>query len=98
MKIEAPNKQYSGVSAGVTFVNGVGETDQPHLIEWFLEHGYSVEKEIIAILPRELEKMKKDELKQLAEKLGAVYETSSTNEQLISLIRVAYEEWKKAGE
>lgn len=98
MKIEAPNKQYSGVSAGVTFVNGVGETDQPHLIEWFLEHGYSVEKEIITILPGELEKMKKDELKQLAEKLGAVYETSSTNEQLISLIRVAYEEWKKAGE
>lgn len=44
-KIYAPNKQYTGVSAGVTFVNGVGETSDPHLLEWFREHGYTVEGE-----------------------------------------------------
>ena len=44
-KIYAPNKQYTGVSASVTFVNGVGETSDPHLIQWFREHGYTVEEE-----------------------------------------------------
>lgn len=42
-KIYAPNKQYCGVSASVSFVNGVGETDDPNLIEWFEDHGYKVE-------------------------------------------------------
>lgn len=44
MKIYAPNKQYSNISASVTFKNGVGETDNPRLIEWFREHGYIVEE------------------------------------------------------
>jgi hypothetical protein len=43
-KIYSPNKDYNGVSAGITFVNGVGETDIPHLITWFMESGYTVEK------------------------------------------------------
>ncbi len=43
-KIQAPNKQYTGISAGVSFVNGVGETSDPHLIDWFRTHGYTVEK------------------------------------------------------
>ena len=47
VKIYAPNEDYSGSSAGVTFVNGVGETDNSHLIEWFKEHGYKVDEEII---------------------------------------------------
>lgn len=41
-KIYAPNKQYNGISAGVMFVNGVGETSDPHLIKWFQEKGYKV--------------------------------------------------------
>lgn len=43
-KIIAPNEQFTGVSASVNFVNGIGETDNPHLIGWFKEHGYTVEK------------------------------------------------------
>ena len=43
-KITSPNKEYSGLSAGVTFVNGVGETDIPHVLDWFREHGYIVEE------------------------------------------------------
>ncbi|NGP62699.1 hypothetical protein FLT15_31815 [Paenibacillus thiaminolyticus] len=42
-KVYAPNKQYSGLSAGVMFVNGIGETDNPHLLEWFEDKGYQVE-------------------------------------------------------
>ena len=44
MKIYAPVKTTNGVYASVRFVNGVGETDNPRLIEWFRSHGYGVEK------------------------------------------------------
>lgn len=45
MKIYAPNKEYTGVSASVSFCNGKGETDDPRLIQWFKDHGYEVEEE-----------------------------------------------------
>jgi hypothetical protein len=44
-RIIAPNKSYDGVSASVKFSNGVGETNDPHLIDWFKEHGYTVKDE-----------------------------------------------------
>lgn len=44
-KIYAPNKQYTGLSASVMFVNGVGETSDPNLIKWFRERGYKVVEE-----------------------------------------------------
>ena len=44
VKIYAPNENYAGSSAGVTFVNGVGETDNLYLIEWFKNHGYKVDE------------------------------------------------------
>ena len=43
-KMYAPNKEYTGISAGVPFVNGVGETSDPHLISWFKRSGYEVEE------------------------------------------------------
>ena len=46
MKIYAPNKQANGVYASVLFVDGVGETDNPRLIEWFRSHGYTIEKSV----------------------------------------------------
>lgn len=42
--VKAPNKQYNGISAGVQFKDGVGETTNPHLIEWFKLKGYLVEE------------------------------------------------------
>lgn len=41
-QIIAPNKDYNGESASVTFVKGVGETSDAYLIEWFRTHGYTV--------------------------------------------------------
>lgn len=71
-KIFCPNKQYSGVSATVTFVNGVGETDKPHLIDWFKSKGYKVEE--AEKEPdndgSELENMDVEELKVYAEEKG----------------------------
>lgn len=43
-KIYAPVKDSNGVWASVRFVNGVGETKNPALVEWFKKHGYRVEK------------------------------------------------------
>lgn len=45
-KIYAPNKEYTGMSAGVSFCNGVGEADTPHIIEWFKSHGYHVDEPV----------------------------------------------------
>ena len=45
MKIYSPNKDYTGVSASVPFCSGVGETEDPHLIQWFKDHGYKVDDE-----------------------------------------------------
>lgn len=44
MRIFSPVKDYTGVSASVPFCNGVGETEDPRLIEWFKDHGYEVEE------------------------------------------------------
>lgn len=44
MKIYAPVKDADGVWCSVRFVNGVGETNDPHLIDWFKQHGYRIEK------------------------------------------------------
>ena len=41
-KIYTPVKGYNGVSAGITFRDGVGETSSAHLIKWFSKHGYTV--------------------------------------------------------
>ena len=42
-RIHSPNKEYAGVTAGVTFVGGVGETtDEPS--DYFQRHGYTVEE------------------------------------------------------
>jgi len=44
-KVYTPLQGYNGISASVTFVNGVGETDNENLLEWFEEKGYTVERE-----------------------------------------------------
>lgn len=44
-KVYAPNKEYTGVSAGVPFAAGVGQTEDEKLLCWFRTHGYTVEPE-----------------------------------------------------
>lgn len=44
-KIICPNKQYTGISAGIGFIQGIGETTDSHLIDWFNNHGYEVIKD-----------------------------------------------------
>ena len=41
-KVYAPNQNYNGITATVAFKDGVGETDDLHLIGWFKRKGYTV--------------------------------------------------------
>lgn len=52
-QIIAPNKDYTGESASVTFIKGVGETSDAYLIEWFRTHGYTVIEDKAAEVPPE---------------------------------------------
>ena len=52
-QIIAPNKDYTGESASVTFIKGVGETSDAYLIEWFRTHGYTVIEDEAAEVPPE---------------------------------------------
>lgn len=62
-KIIAPNKGYTGVSASVPFVKGVGSTDNLKLVNWFKNHGYEVVEE---------KESKKDEQSKNSKKVAKV--------------------------
>lgn len=62
-KILTPNKDYSGISASVPFVNGVGYIDDEDLISWFEEHGYGVEVENTEVENTEVENKPKGKSK-----------------------------------
>jgi len=65
-KIYSPNKQYNGISASVAFAKGVGETENPALLDWFKDHGYAVEEEEKKE-PSSINEMDVDQLKAYAE-------------------------------
>ncbi|MHB8061260.1 MAG: hypothetical protein ACYDG2_01295 [Ruminiclostridium sp.] len=96
-KIYAPNKQYTGISAGVRFAKGVGETDNPDLIEWFKSHGYEVEREAEreAECYDEFKGKTVDELKAYAAENGIDIGNSTSINGIIKKIQDAE---KKAGE
>ena len=67
-KLYCSNKQYNGISAGVNFVNGVGDSNVPHLLAWFKENGYTIIED-----PREpgiYDSMNYKELIELAKQRG----------------------------
>ena len=63
--IEAPNNEYNGVTAGVTFVGGVGETDMEPS-DYFQRHGYTV-AEVQADEPSTVAEVQADEPSTVAE-------------------------------
>ena len=95
--ILAPNKEYTGVSASVNFINGVGETDNPTLLKWFKEHGYKVEevKEVEESSEAEngvdgekaLEDMTLEELQAYAEEKGIDLGKASSQEGILKKIK-----------
>jgi len=86
-KILCPNKQYTGVSASVPFMNGVGETENPQLVDWFKSHGYTVEGEPDPDNEgSEFDKMTVDELKAYAEANGIDIGQSTSQKGILKKI------------
>lgn len=81
-KVYAPNKQYTGLSASVMFVNGVGETADPHLIAWFESKGYRVQKDE---MPTSAEPTVK-QIKEQLDSLGVEYGAKDTKATLLELL------------
>ena len=73
-KVYAPNKKYTGMSASVVFVNGIGESNNADLLAWFERQGYIVEHQGERVLgitpPKELKDMSVDELIAYAQEKG----------------------------
>lgn len=101
-KIYAPVKNANGVWASVRFVNSVGETKNPALVEWFRQHGYRVERcdEVVQIPVEKCEVSNVDsepdfesmtplELREWAKAngLGGVIKNTRNKEKLLELIR-----------
>lgn len=90
-KILAPNKSYTGISASVDFSNGVGETEDKSLIEWFCSHGYEIEEKNNDEKQASLEEMKKEDLVKLATELEVDFTSKNTKDELIELIKTKQE-------
>ncbi len=74
-RIEAPNNEYNGVTAGVTFVGGVGETDADPS-DYFQRHGYTV-AEVQADEPSTVAEVQADEPSTVADAATPKKKTSA---------------------
>lgn len=83
-KIIAPNEKYNDRIANVQFTNGVGETTDSSLIEWFREKGYTIEGEEKKI---NYNKMNVEELQELAKEKGIAGYEEMKKEDLIKALK-----------
>lgn len=88
-KIIAPNKQYTGISASVYFCNGIGETDNKDLINWFKEHGYSVVEEDIEKTDKSIDEMSVEELVSYADEHNIDIGKATSQSGIIEKIKAA---------
>lgn len=90
IKVYATVKAFTGVRAGVAFLNGVGECDNPNMLTWFKARGYTVEAEQEAASKsgsKALSKMNRAELVAYVAEKGIEVDTSGTK----AVIRAAIE-------
>lgn len=80
MKIYAPVKDTNGVYASVRFVNGVGETDNPRLIEWFRNHGYQLEDNSVKTVLNPVFLTEKDQIDMENDEVKPNFEDMTPNE------------------
>lgn len=99
MKIYAPVKDACGTWASVRFVDGVGETDDPSLIEWFRRNGYTLEENVITKRQR-VERAVPDSTNEMpneviGEAIGRVTDESADQPDLDNMTPYELREWMK---
>ena len=99
MKIYAPVKDACGTWASVRFVDGVGETDDPSLIEWFRRNGYKLEENVITKRQR-VERAVSDSTNEMpneivGEAIDRVTDESADQPDLDSMTPYELREWMK---
>lgn len=88
-KITTPVKGFSGAVAGVTFTDGVGETDDEGAIAYFTRHGYDVEKTVAIPEGKPTGDWKGDQLKAYAEKHSLDLGSAKTKPEIVAAIEKA---------
>lgn len=91
VKIFSPNTDYTGMSASVAFSNGVGETDDEHLINWFKEHNYTVVEQDTEVktVEKTLDQMTVEELIVYAKENGIDIGKATSQSGIIEKIKAA---------
>lgn len=90
-KINAPNKEYTGVIAGVSFIKGEAYTDDTWASSWFMGKGYKVkevneQKKKSEQPNNNLQSLKVDELKEMAKEKGIENYDSLKKDELIEVL------------
>ncbi|MBU9714424.1 Rho termination factor N-terminal domain-containing protein [Evansella tamaricis] len=88
-KVYSPNKNFNGVVANVTFVEGVGETNSPYSLDYFKRKGYTIKNnekkdEENKGQSNDLDNMDLKELKALAKEQGVKGYSNMGKQKLIS--------------
>lgn len=82
-KVYSPNKKYDGITAGVQFSNGVGETKDKYILSYLKEKGYIVE-DVKQKADGELESLKEE-----AKALGISFNPNIGKAKLVEKIEEA---------
>lgn len=91
-KVYAPVKAFTGVRAGVAFLNGVGECDDTSVVAWFKARGYTVDTGQEAASKSDskaLAKMTKAELVSYAAEKGIEVDANGTKAAILEAIEAA---------
>lgn len=93
MKIYAPVKDFNGLRNNVRFVDGVGETEDIGLVNWFKSRGYKVEKSVEKSVEKcdehDFDSMTPNELRDWMKEngLGSKIKNIRNKEKLLEIIR-----------
>lgn len=82
-KVYSPNKKYDGITAGVQFSNGVGETEDKYILSYLKEKGYIVE-DVKQKADNELERLKEE-----AKALGISFNPNIGKAKLVEKVEEA---------
>lgn len=85
--ITTPVKGFTGRVAGVSFVDGVGETASPGALAYFRRHGYGIDDQPTEAKP--VSKMNVGELRDHAKAIGVELPAAAKKPEILEAIKAA---------